>query len=153
MIALERRPPDDPEVDALITALSAHLWDAYPEDREEYASHNALASDTTVVLARLDGESVGCGAFRPLPWDPTAVEIKRMFVSAAARGHGVGAAVLAELDALAEAAGFVVARLETGVRQVEAMGLYEKAGYRRIPNYPPYEDLPLSVCYEKPLVA
>ncbi|MEV6641747.1 hypothetical protein [Amycolatopsis sp. NPDC051371] len=40
-------------------------------------------------------------------------------------------------------------RLETGVRQPAAMRLYERAGYRRVPNFPPYEDDPESVCYEK----
>jgi ribosomal protein S18 acetylase RimI-like enzyme len=37
--------------------------------------------------------------------------------------------------------------LETGIRQPEAIRLYEKCGFTRIPNFPPYDQDPLSVCY------
>jgi putative acetyltransferase len=43
-------------------------------------------------------------------------------------------------------------RLETGVRQPEAISLYEKLGYHRIPNYGKYRDSEMSVCFEKILV-
>ena len=42
-------------------------------------------------------------------------------------------------------------RLETGIHQHEALGLYRSAGFEEIPRYGPYEDEELSVCFEKPL--
>ncbi len=42
--------------------------------------------------------------------------------------------------------------LETGLRQPEAIALYESHGYTPIPNYGFYRESPLSRCYRKPLV-
>jgi putative acetyltransferase len=42
-------------------------------------------------------------------------------------------------------------RLETGVHQHEALGLYRSAGFKEVPRYGPYEDDELSVCFEKSL--
>lgn len=47
--------------------------------------------------------------------------------------------------------GFAAAILETGRKQVEAIGLYQKNGYRPMVNYGPYRELPNSVCFEKKL--
>jgi len=41
--------------------------------------------------------------------------------------------------------------LETGINQPEAMSLYEKSGFKRIPNYPPYVGVESSFCFEKVL--
>lgn len=143
--------PHSEEVMGLIADLNQYLWEQYPEDQEEYASHNHLPLDTTLIVARINGKAVGCGAFRPFSWDSRAVEVKRMYVAPDARGLGIGKALLAKLEALAAESGYTITRLETGNRQVEAVGLYEASGYQLIPNYPPYEDMPLSLCYEKVL--
>jgi hypothetical protein len=37
------------------------------------------------------------------------------------------------------------------VHQPEAIALYERHGYARVDNFPPYVDAPLSVCYVKVL--
>ena len=42
-------------------------------------------------------------------------------------------------------------RLETGLRQPEAIALYRSAGYAEIPKFAPFEDDPLSVCFSKAL--
>ncbi|MEV4111527.1 GNAT family N-acetyltransferase [Nonomuraea sp. NPDC049695] len=78
-----------------------------------------------------------------------AAELKRMYVTAAARGRGVARRLLAEAERIATAHGHPEIRLETGVRQPEAIALYTRAGYTIIPNYPPYEHEPLSRCYAK----
>jgi GNAT superfamily N-acetyltransferase len=76
-------------------------------------------------------------------------EVKRMYVHPAHRGRGIGRAILSKLESLARLYGYTTMRLETGVRQPEAIHLYESAGFLRIPCYYPYSDSPLSVCYEK----
>jgi putative acetyltransferase len=42
--------------------------------------------------------------------------------------------------------------LETGNRQPEAIMLYEKNGYNRIPNYGKYKGIKNSVCFEKEII-
>jgi putative acetyltransferase len=44
-----------------------------------------------------------------------------------------------------------VLRLETGVFQTEAIGLYQSFGFRRIPPFGPYFEDPVSLCMEKRL--
>ena len=80
--------------------------------------------------------------------DRTA-EIKRMYVDPAVRGRKVGLALLDALEARAGALGVTRFVLETGDRQHEAIGLYERAGYARIPPFGDYVDSPLSVCMGK----
>lgn len=80
-----------------------------------------------VLVARLDGAPVGCGAVKLS--DPRAAEIKRMWVAREARGRGLGARILAELEARALAAGKSAARLETNRSLAEALAMYRRHGY------------------------
>jgi GNAT superfamily N-acetyltransferase len=83
--------------------------------------------------------------------EPGVGEIKRMYVCPAARGLGIGRAVLDALEAEARALGLTRLVLETGVRQPEAIALYERVGYARIAAFGEYVDSPLSVCMGKDL--
>ncbi len=67
------------------------------------------------------------------------------------RGSGFGKLMLDHLADHARAHHIRLLRLETGIHQREAIGLYERAGFYRIPPFGPYTDDPLSPCYEKPL--
>jgi putative acetyltransferase len=86
-----------------------------------------------LVVARIDGEPVGCGALRPL--DAHAAEVKRMYTRAAYRRKGVAQAILIELERLAVAFGYTTIKLQTGPRQPEAAALYARVGYYPIPRY------------------
>ena len=92
-------------------------------------------------------EPVACGGFRRL--GDGVAEIKRMFVAPHARGSGAGAAVLSALEAAAIGSGYRAFRLETGVRQPDAISLYERAGYRRIERYGEVVGSAVSPCLEK----
>jgi GNAT superfamily N-acetyltransferase len=74
-----------------------------------------------------------------------------MYVLPEWRGHGVAHAILDEIERLARAADYSLARLETGLRQPRAINLYETCGYHRIESYGRYRGDPLSVCFEKEL--
>jgi putative acetyltransferase len=103
-------------------------------------------ADVTLFVARAHGEAVGCGAFQ-LHGDGSA-EVKSMFVAPDARGHGVGRAILDAIEAAVR--GRVSAlRLETGVKQLPAIRLYEAAGFARRGPFGGYPDDPLSVFMEK----
>jgi uroporphyrinogen-III synthase len=100
------------------------------------------------VLARDQGRAVACGAVQAL--EDGVGEIKRMWVADDVRGRGVGAQLLAELEARAAALGYRTVRLDTNGELVEAIALYERAGYSSIGRY---NDNPYAQrFFEKPLV-
>ncbi len=74
-----------------------------------------------------------------------------MYVEPHLRRRGISRAILTELERLARECGYSVARLETGVRQPNAIRLYETSGYRRIEPFGRHRNDPLSVCFERAL--
>lgn len=104
-------------------------------------------------VAYLDGTAAATGAWRrsrvsALGTTSTA-EVKRMYVVPAARGHGLARRMLAHLEATAQESGAEAMVLETGLRQPEAIRLYESSGYVPIPSFGFYRDAPLSRCYAR----
>jgi GNAT superfamily N-acetyltransferase len=79
------------------------------------------------------------------------IEMKRMFVRPQARGQRFGQAILHFLEQLGRNESFVLARLETGIHQAEAMRLYEGAGYRRVGAFGSYADNGVSIFFERDL--
>ena len=78
-------------------------------------------------------------------------EVKRMMVDPASRGQGVGANLLGQIVARATAAGFTSLKLEAGVSQPEAIGLYERDGFQYCAPFGHYLPDPLSLFMEKAL--
>ena len=135
----------------LIDLLSAELGERYGDDGTGgFNPEVVCVPGGAFVVARLGGVAVGCGALRPLT--PEVGEIKRMYVTQSHRGKGISRRILADLEERARAFGYRSVRLETGVLQQEAMGLYETSGYHRIECYGYHKDDPRSVCFEKLLV-
>lgn len=149
MTVLERTDAANLAFQMLIARLDRFLTVHNGERDGFYAGHNRVDPATRVVVATIDGEAVGCGALRPI--DAETAEVKRMFVVPEARGHGLGLAILGELEAWAADLGHHRLILETSRRLDAAVGLYHDAGYTDIPNYPPYEDVADSVCMAKAL--
>lgn len=150
-IELKQATSQDPDFRLLISELDADLRDRNGEVMDIYDTHNIIEDIGTVIIAYLDYKPAGCGCFKV--YDEESVEIKRMFVRKSARGKGISAMILNALEAWAKSKGFTHTVLETGSRQVEALGLYQKAGYTLIPSYGPYADLPDSICFRKDLRA
>jgi putative acetyltransferase len=145
--------PRGPEAAKLISALSAELARRYDYTEDGSGGFNpedAIGPRGAFVIGRTGGRPVACGAIRPL--EEGVAEVKRVFVQVGYRGRGYAKAVMIELERLARERGYAVVRLETGVRQPEAIALYEKLGYHRIQNYGEHVDSKMSVCYEKKLV-
>ncbi|GAA4000069.1 GNAT family N-acetyltransferase [Hymenobacter fastidiosus] len=147
MLSLTRTTSDHPDFRTLVTLLDHDLAVRDGGEHAFYAQLNKAAVLRHVVLAYLDGEAVGCGAFREHA--AGEVEVKRMFVPPAHRGQGVAGKVLAELEAWARELGYTACVLETGKKQPEAIRLYEKSGYVYIPNYGQYAGVTNSVCLRK----
>jgi putative acetyltransferase len=145
---IRREPPRQPDVAALIEAADALLASLYPAESNHLVDLAGLeAPGTAFFVARVEGRAVGCGAW--LRRREAEGELKRLFVSPEARGRGLGRRLLAALEADAAAAGVRVLRLETGVSQPEAVGLYRAAGYVERGPYAPYGPDPYSIFMEK----
>ncbi|MFZ0920668.1 MAG: bifunctional helix-turn-helix transcriptional regulator/GNAT family N-acetyltransferase [Candidatus Dormiibacterota bacterium] len=86
-----------------------------------------------LVLARLRGKPIGCGALKFT--NGQAADVKRMWVAESARGLGVGRRILTELEQCAATSGVSTLRLETNRTLVEAVGLYRSAGYAEVPAF------------------
>jgi putative acetyltransferase len=149
---VEAADPRGPEAAELIRELSAELarrYDYVEDGSGGFKPEDALSPRGAFVIGRVGDDPVACGAIRPLGGE--VAELKRVFVEVDYRGRGYSKAIVSELEQQARALGYKVMRLETGVRQPEAISLYESMGYHRIPNYGEYRDSGLSVCYEKEL--
>ena len=86
-----------------------------------------------LLLAYQDGDPAGCVAMHDLGGG--ICEMKRMFVPDAFRGLGVGRALADGVIDAARRAGYRAMRLDTSQDQRDAIGLYERIGFRRIPPY------------------
>ncbi|MCW2920080.1 MAG: hypothetical protein JWN52_8148 [Actinomycetia bacterium] len=84
-----------------------------------------------------------------LRWTGGDLELKRMYVAPSHRGKGVSTALLDASEWAASALGVRRIILQTGDRQPDAVRLYEREGYTRIPIFPPYEWMTFSICMEK----
>jgi putative acetyltransferase len=148
IISLER--PDTTDARALIDELEAYLTPMYPaESRHGYSVDKLLARDVAFFVVREDGVPAGCGGIEL--FDSDYGEIKRMFVRPKFRGLGLAKLILQQLTDYAVGRGVKVVRLETGIHQHEAIGLYEQMGFRTIPPFGNYRIDPLSCFYEKRL--
>jgi putative acetyltransferase len=158
-LVIQAERPDQPDVLAALGELDTYLATLYaPEDNHIVGVQALLAPDVVFLAARDGGRLLGTGAFRQMPGEPETdgrpyAEIKRMYVDPAARGRGVGAQMIAALEAAMQQAGCTLALLETGSDQVEAVRLYERAGYLRRAAFGGYPDNGLSLFYEKSLVS
>jgi DNA-binding MarR family transcriptional regulator/RimJ/RimL family protein N-acetyltransferase len=85
------------------------------------------------VIARLDGDAVGCGGFKRI--DKTRGEIKRVWTAPPARGLGVARRVLRTLEAAARDGGLKTLRLDTNRALTEAHALYRNEGYREVARF------------------
>jgi GNAT superfamily N-acetyltransferase len=147
---LERATVDEVLETGLLTMLDNHLLSIYPKSAIFGIDHNEFRQGGGVfVLAREDGEAVGCGAVRG--YDEETTEIKRMFVRPEYRGQGIAREILRWLEAEAVAQGYRWCLIETGRALSEAVALYLRSGYREIEKFGPYVDCELSVCFAKRL--
>jgi GNAT superfamily N-acetyltransferase len=146
VITMER--PDSADAAALITELDAVLTPLYPsESRHGLSVGRLIAEAVAFFVLRSDGTPAACGGIKLFGTDYG--EVKRMYVRPQFRGSGFAKLILDRLADHARAHGVRLLRLETGIHQKEAIGLYEGLGFRRIPPFGPYKPDPVSLCYEK----
>jgi putative acetyltransferase len=135
-ITVERAIQPMPEMHHLIGQLNDVLGAAYePHQRHGLSVEQLFEPHVRFFLARLDGIALGCGGVAL--FDDYS-EVKRMYTRPAARGLGLAKALLRRIEDEARAVGAPVSRLETGIHQPEAIGLYKSTGFRPCRSFGPY---------------
>ncbi|QLE00046.1 GNAT family N-acetyltransferase [Galbibacter sp. BG1] len=149
MITLIRTDAAHTDFKKLVKHLDRYLAVMDGDAHEFYDQFNKIETLTEVVLAYLDETVVGCGAIKP--YDLNTAEIKRMYVAPNCRGKGVASIILKELEVWSKDLSFNKTILETGIDYKDAIALYKKNGYQQLPNYGPYTNSELSICFGKEL--
>lgn len=147
MIKLVRTNSENSDFIDLVKQLDAYLKITDGDEHDFYNQFNSIDKLNHTVVAYLENQPVGCGAFKE--FDKTSVEVKRMFTSSEARGKGIATLILKELEDWAAELNYSSCVLETGIRQVEAVQFYKKNLYNIIPNYGQYIGVENSLCFEK----
>ncbi|MEU6115747.1 GNAT family N-acetyltransferase [Streptomyces sp. NPDC047117] len=138
--------PDAVELDELVQQEYVLRYgdpDVTPLDPEMFVPPNGA-----YLLAYEDGRPLATGGWRTQDagddgYADGDAEIKRMFVTAEARGRGLARRILAALEDDARAAGRTRMVLESGIKQPEALELYASSGYlpvEKFGHYRYYED-------------
>ena len=121
----------------------------YPsQSRHAFSVDKLLRERVVFFVTYYEGQLAGCGGVKM--FDDYG-EVKRMFVRPIYRGKGLGKAMLNHLAEYVRIRQVPVLRLETGIYEVEAIGLYQAFGFQRRPPFGNYQDDPLSVYLEKSL--
>ena len=165
MITVHETPYDDPVAVELVAEMHLDIQERYADDDDPTAGDPvATLPDVTPHLVRrplgvfLVGHladphradrPAGCGALKPLAGAHGVGELKRMYTRPDARRRGVSRVILTRLEEVAAELAYSRVQLETGLRQPEAIALYDSAGWARIEPYGRYRDDPLSVCFGK----
>ena len=142
--------PNQPDIVALLAQLDAYFAALYPAESNHLLDIDSLALPDVVFLTARDANArlLGFGAFVDRG---SYAEVKRMMVDPASRGQGVGGQLLGQLVARATAAGFTTLKLEAGISQPEAIGLYQRNGFKYCAPFGHYQPDPLSLFMEKAL--
>jgi putative acetyltransferase len=147
---IEYLDPNSAEVQALLAMSNAYYVNLYPAESNHLESSDDLKKPNVLFVGcRIDGELVASGAAKVMQDDGSYAEIKRVFVVDDHRGKGLSSQVMCFLETELQSRGVSLFRLETGIKQPEALGLYRKLGYQMREPFGSYRADPYSVFMEK----
>jgi len=149
MLELHRTNSENPDFSKLVVLLDAVLSELDGDDHSFYATFNKSHLLSEVIVCYENDIPVACGAIKK--YDSKTAEIKRMYTLPEFRGNGIAKKVLSELEKWAGELGYSNCILETGIKQIDAIGLYKKCGYQIIKNYGQYQGIENSICMQKNL--
>lgn len=150
-ISIVEVPPNSADAVILIRELDTHLLahPYTPESRHAFSVEKLVREEVVFFITLYDGRLAGCGGLKIFPNEYG--EVKRMWVRPQFRRLGLGKAMLNHLADHARRQKLNLLRLETGIYEVEAIGLYERFGFQRRLPFGEYKVDPLSVYFEKRL--
>ncbi len=117
--------------------------------RDKYKKYNQLDEIKEAIVVYEGKKAIGGGAIRR--YDDENVELKRVFVHTEYQGRGIGSRLVSLLIEWAVELGYKRMILETGELLAESCAVYKKLGFKVIPNYGPYVDMPESLCMARDL--
>lgn len=138
MVTIDVADPRSADAKHCMESYFAELEDRFDEGFDQSLSTSVDYTEFAMpagllLVARLRGEPIGCGALKF--HDDQPPDVKRMWIDPSARRLGVGRRLLSALEAEAMSAGATVIRLETNRALGEAIGLYHSAGYVEVPPF------------------
>ena len=148
--SIKPEDPGQPEILVLLADGEAYGAALYPAESNHYLPLEALRGSNVLFLVARNAEGTAVGT-AALASNSDWAEIKRMWVAPAARGQGLSRRLLAALEDHARNTGIAVIRLETGIHNTEALGLYARTGYLERDAFAPYGPDPISIFMEKHL--
>ncbi|MEL7097296.1 MAG: GNAT family N-acetyltransferase [Pseudomonadota bacterium] len=143
---ISRAAPTDAGVQDVLEAHHALMRSQSPAESCHVLDPTELTAAGAVLFAARSGSTVlGVGAIAPI--GPGRAELKSMHTTAAARGRGVGRAILSRLMEEARVQGVTTIWLETGSAPefAAARRLYMAEGFTECPPFGSYVSDPLSV--------
>jgi putative acetyltransferase len=150
VLTISIEPPRQDDLLELMRQGDDYTLGLYPPESSHLLGVEELERpEVTVFAARDDRVALGMAAL--VARGDGSAELKRMFVLPQARGRGIAADLIAALESFATSHDIRIVQLETGPLQYAAIRLYERSGYRLIPNFGKYVGDSNSVCYEKAL--
>lgn len=148
-MTIKRTDSSNKDFQNLVKLLDADLAIRNGEDHSFYDQFNKIDAIKNCIVIYVDEIPAACGAFKK--FDEETVEIKRMYTNTDFRKKGLATTIVKDLEIWAKELNYTKAVLESSLEQNEALSVYEKSGYTRIPNYGQYIGIDKSVCYEKVL--
>ncbi|MCI8379887.1 MAG: GNAT family N-acetyltransferase [Lachnospiraceae bacterium] len=119
------------------------------ENRKSFIPYNISSSIQHVLIAYINGVPIACSGLKK--YSEKDVEIKRVWVEPKYRGHHIATDMMKIIESKAKQQRFQRTILQTRQIMDDAVRLYEKLGYYRIDNYPPYDQLDGAICFAKDL--
>ena len=130
-------PVTDPTAHALLAEYFAYREASFPSANGYVTTFPSPSHFTTpdgvFLLVELEGAALGCGGVRRL--SEQRFEVKHLWVRPAAQGHGLGRALLAELESRAAQLGATEVVLDTNASLEAAGRLYRSSGYVDVEPY------------------
>ena len=117
--------------------------------RDKYAQYNLIDKVSEAIVVYRGNNPIGGGSLRS--YDENTIELKRVFVIPNEQGKGIGTELVSRLIEWAKELGYKKIILETGELLAESCHVYSKLGFKKIPNYGAYVDMPESLCMGKEL--
>lgn len=149
MIIVERTDPHHPQATALLQQSHALMQSLFPPEDNYYLEIDDLVAPDIYFFAAREGDTfLATGALR---LKPDYGEVKSMFVSEAARGKGVAAALLRQIEDTAREEGITILKLETGNVLHAAHRLYARHGFTDCSVFGDYVTAKSSLFMEKQL--
>jgi putative acetyltransferase len=149
VFVFKRVSPAQADVQGLIRQLDLYQIGLYGIERCNLSSIEELSDAGVFMLGALcEGDLAGIGAVKLYP---NYGELKRVVVAPSFRGKGLAGQLVSVLESHALKEGRRKICLETGYLQAEAIALYRKLGYSKIPSFGCYKPNEVSIYMEKPL--